>query len=202
MFSVVNKKLIMCSTLALILSACGSSGSPGEVDGFNQVDDAGSNGNANDNTNGNSNASGNVPAELRGTWVVACEANTTDGSSDYLQVDFGASGFDSVVRIWDNNTTCSGTPDYEATSTGTLTTGNAFRTNSGVDATAIDLTATQTVRDGNMVENFPANTVYDIYFISDSNPAQLYFGDEDTGEGDTPQDRPTDIDFTFFYTRQ
>lgn len=144
-------------------------------------------------TSDDSSSSDKLPAELKGTWVIACTEDS--GQSATVELTITEAGFESSAKFW-NNPNCAGSRNNEIIEVGELVVGAAFLADSGVTVHELDITGTQTdVSDGNM-ENIDG---FDLYYIANGN--QLYFGDSETGNGNTPEDRPTDVDYSEFFTK-
>lgn len=182
--------LVLC-TLVLSFAFIGCSNSNSAGSGSNDQATTRSDFDDNNGPNSSTNASG-----LDGKWT-ACDVFSENGQdfADYYEVNFDGNTFTNIVRYYDGQTTCTGTPVYTQTGSGTLVFGDDIMTNSGVTATEIDVDGAYSDSDGDSFELI----YYDIYYIDND---QLYLGSEDSGEGDTPENRPTDIDFSTFYTSQ
>lgn len=163
---------IMVGLLVLVLSACDSSNSSSSSD--NDADTS------------------SIPAELKGTWEVPCTED--GGQSERIQLLITDNGLDSFTEIW-NNATCSGLRDAQIVQNVELFVGEAFTADSGVTVRELDITGTQTEDNGTPV-NIDG---FGLYYIANGN--QLYFGDSETGDGDTPDTRPTDVDYSDFFIK-
>ena len=157
-------------------------------------------------SSGDSVNNANVTA-LEGSWVGECiefnEGNFT-GTSVWSE-NYEGQNYQALLTIYDT-TDCSGVYVAQKQMLGEFTVGNSLMTNSGVTAYQTDLTVSQTSVDGQIAnvdlsqsgfEN--GQSWYDIFYIDGSN---LYFGDPDTGDASSVANRPTDIDFTYMFTKQ
>jgi hypothetical protein len=139
----------------------------------------------------NGGGNGGFASTLQGTWA-SCE---TDGTaSAKLAFTFSGSNVTIALASWNANSTCTGTPDFQAGVSGTFTVGSAVTANLGatpVTAHQIDVTS-------------GGSTQYDLVYVDTAaNPDRLYLGDSSgANDGSTPALRPTALDDTFYLQKQ
>jgi len=151
--------------------------------------------------------SAETPTMLEGTYVGECfpMGIGTPASSLFLETyqgrhySFEAQGF--------NNDTCTGTPLATKSGSGYVYLGDDILTNSGsVTATEIEVeivTTSMAGQAGTIADNVggfeTGQLLYDLAYL---NGNQIYYGDASTGDRTIAINRPTDIDLSFFLTRQ
>jgi len=144
---------------------------------------------------------------LEGTWVGECydfaDGDFT-GFADWVEF-YDGSNYRALLSIHDSQD-CSGAYLAQKEMLGTFSVGSSLMTNSGVTAYQMDLSVGQVSVDGQIagvdlsLYGYDAGSMlYDIFYIDGDN---LYFGDYDTVDPSSAENRPTDIDFTVIYVKQ
>ena len=122
--------------------------------------------------------------DLQGRWV-NCDNSVTPAVSEELIFE-NDSWYLYDGTYEDSN--CSTNIDRQLIAQGTFSLGSPVATPSEVTAIEIDLLNT-------------LNTIEWFYLIIYIDQNQLYIGDYTTGDGVSPDTRPTDINFDFYYTK-
>jgi hypothetical protein len=178
-------KTILCLVIGIsILSGCGeSSNEPQNEDSVTNV------------------------TVLEGTWAGACsdffDGNFT-GKWQWVE-HYTGDNYQAFYSVYDA-TDCDGMYAVQKEMLGTFVIGNSMMTNSGVTAYSIDLAINQESVDeqitGIDISSYGFNAGqhwYDIFYL-DGNT--VYYGDFNTGNSSSVDERPTDIDFTAAYNKQ
>lgn len=144
---------------------------------------------------------------LEGAWARECYdfvEGTFTGSADWIEF-YDGSNYRALFSIY-NSIDCSGTYSVQKEMLGTFSVGSSLMTNSGVTAYETDLVINQVAVDGQIagvnlsLYSFDTGqSWYDIFYIDGD---ALYYGDFDTGDFSSAENRPTDIDFTVIYVKQ
>ncbi len=143
--------------------------------------------------------------ELEGSWSNDCTTSsigTFNGSKQWTD-NYSGLNYRATNQFYDSFD-CSGPVLFQNEMLGTIVIGGSLIAGSGVDAYAIDLfidstSATGQIPAGAFLGFVAGDSLYDIYHLDGND---LYFGDFNTGLGNSPETRPTDINFSQPFRRQ
>ncbi len=144
--------------------------------------------------------------ELEGSWSNDCSPfsmGTFNGSAQWTD-NYSGLNYHATYQFY-SSLDCSGSAQFQNEMFGTIVLGDALVVGSGVDAHEIDLFVDSTSTTGQIPTGVtylgfsPGESLYDIYHLDGDD---LYFGDFNTGFGNTPATRPTDINFSQPFRRQ
>lgn len=119
--------------------------------------------------------------QLQGRWVTCLGGSPTMAEEVVFQDNRWTSYWNEYA---DSNCVTLVSPQQSAQ--GTIRIGDAVITTSGITARKLDITD-------------DIDTYYSIYFIDQN---RMYLGDTQTGDGTSDANRPTEIDFTFYYEKR
>ncbi len=181
------KKILAFTLVSALMTGCGGGSNGGEQDSNSLGNDSGSG--SSQDSNGSSSGSGQATV-LEGTWRKPC--GPVSGQEHHDIVTFTSTGntFTSSIENY-IDASCT-TPYAEApnpTASGTFTLGDNVVLGDGVTATEHDSHITQFNGAPFIIDD------YNIIYIQDDT---LYIGE---GEAETPEQRPTTLDYSRPYYR-
>ena len=119
--------------------------------------------------------------QLQGRWVTCIGGNPATAEEVVIQDNRWTSYWNEYA---DSN--CVTLVSVQQAAQGTIRVGDEITTSTGITARKLDI-----------IDDI--DTYYSIYFIDQN---QMYLGDTRTGDGTSDANRPTEIDFTFFYVKR
>lgn len=181
---------VIAFTAVVALSGCGGGSSSGG-DGADNNGESGNNGSVDGAANGADTTV--LPTAYRGTWRQPCY----EEEGEYINAvyEFSANQIVRDERYYED-AACTVAPDrfYHLITTFSVVVYSQTVSTSYGAAYAVDITSTAAEVDGEVLDNFPSGTEYDLLLLQGDG---LHFGYDDGSNfniGETAADRPTDID--------